>query len=743
MPGWKGVLGTIFALGLILAGAFAVAYQTIGIPDPNEVMAAQKSTIYYNDGRAKIGSFAVANRTSIPLSQMPQHTQQALIASEDQSFYENRGVSATGIVRAFWNNARGNSQQGGSTITQQYVKNYYLDDSRTYTRKAKEALIAMKIDRQLSKDEIMQNYLNTVFFGRGAYGLEAAAQTYWGVEAKDLNVSQSAMLIGILPSPIRWDPANDPQRATERWNSVLDQMVAEGYLDRAERATLEFPKAPVRENTNDLAGPNGYLMQAVRDELLAAGLDEKLIDGGGFRIISTFDANMQKAAVDSMNNTDAFPSYNRPEGLHAALTAIDPTTGAVRAMYGGPDYLKRQRNAATQDVAQAGSTFKPFTLAAALEDGVSLRSTFSGANNRTFKGYTDGGRLKPVRNYGDSTYGYLDLLRATAKSVNTVYVALNEDVGPEKSMQAAISAGIPEDAAGLNDYLGNVLGTASPHNIDMAAAYSTFAARGERHEPHFVDKVLAPDGKGGERVLYTGNTAGTRVFSTDSMDDLNYALRQVVNGGSGSYARGLGRQAAGKTGTSNSSQSAWFVGYTPQLVAAVSMYNTDEGDNPAPIPGFGGVYSVTGGSFPTRIWTAFMRGALDGAEYEQFEPPVYGGTFHGTRPPPKPTSSSSSPPTSASTATESPTDASSDGDDSEGEGDDEDRWGEDRGGEDRGGGDRGGGDRGGEDRGGEDRGGEDRGGEDRGGEDRGGGDRGGGDRGGGDRGGEDRGGGDG
>lgn len=655
LPSWKLVTG-VFLLGLLGAvGLFAWGYANTEIPAADEFAEAQTTVVYYADGTTEMGRFAALNRTSVPIASLPDHVENAVIAAEDRTFYENRGVSPIAITRALWGNIRGEATQGGSTITQQYVKNYYGDDSPTFERKIREAFIAIKIDQEKEKEEILEDYLNTIYFGRGAYGIQAAAKAYYNVDAAALSPEQAATLAGIIPNPTNWDPAVSPEKAQDRFAYVVDGMDEMGTLAVADPDALVMPETIGTEKRDTYGGPNGYLLATVRSELLERSeLTEQQIDTGGLRITTTISQPAQAAALAAMADEDAFPVEDRPETLHAALTAIDPATGGIVAMYGGPDYLARPSNAATQDQAQAGSTFKPFALVAALEEGISLESRYSGRNNQTFEAYVDeSGDEQRVQNFGGDSYGDIDLLTATENSVNTVYVGLNEEVGPDRTQEVAVRAGLPEDTPGLNDFLSNVLGTSSPHPIDMASAYATFAARGERHTPHIVASVTEA---GQTEPSYVGSTEGSRVFAEDIMDDTNYALQQVVESGSGEYASQLDRPAAGKTGTSSDNRSAWFVGYTPQLAASVALYNVEADGTPSTIPAFGGRGEITGGSFPVRIWTTFMEAALEGADVVEFAPRADVGESNVPTPTetPSPTTTPTPTPT-PTTPTETPT----------------------------------------------------------------------------------------
>ena len=639
VPSWRLVLGAGSAVVLLGVIGFSALYSAVDVPDPNKLVTANASVVYWADGKTELGRFAEVNRQSVPLSAVPEHVQHAVLAAEDRSFTTNMGFSPKGIARAVWVKVTGGSKQGGSTITQQYVKNYFLTQDRTLTRKAKEFVISLKVEQKESKDEILQNYLNTIYFGRGAYGIQTASQAYFGRPADKLTVAQGALLASIIRSPGLYDPVTHEDAARQRFDYVLDGMVSEGWLSAADRNGQKFPNVRERRSANSLGGTNGYLLETVRKEVAeTTGLTDADIDRGGLKIVSTFDRKAQAAAVKAIK--DELPTKG-DKGVRAGLAAIKPGDGAVVAMYGGPDAVKQSYNAATQAGMQAGSTFKPFALAAALDSGVSLRSRYDGRSPMTF------GSDYEVSNFGNAQYGYIDLLKATSSSVNTVYVQLNEDVGPDKTMQAAIKAGLPKSTPGLEPNLSNVLGTASPHVIDVADAFATFAAQGEHAPWYTVRSVTTDDGE----VLFKADPKPKRVFSKDAMADLTYALQGVVERGSGAYAgSNLGRPAAGKTGTSQNNKSAWFSGFTPQLAASVGLYR-DSGGNPVSLRGLGGVGEVTGGSFPVRIWTAFMKGALDGTKVERFPEPANGGEVKN--PAPSPTATST--PTPTQTPTTSPT----------------------------------------------------------------------------------------
>lgn len=588
---------------------FAFAYFTVSIPDANAFVNSQSTIIQYSNGE-EIGRVGSENRQIVPLAKIPMNVRNAVLAAEDRSFYSNRAFSVTGIARAVINNLRGGSLQGGSTITQQYAKTAFLTPERTIQRKIKELVIAIKLENQLSKDQIFESYLNTIYFGRGSYGVQTASQQYFNRNVDQLTNSQAIVISCILRSPGFYDPSyskENEERLTARFDYVLKGMIDAKTLTPEDAAKIKFPTIAPRVTSGSLSGPKGHIIEAVSKELKALGFTEEQLQVGGLIIKTTIDRRAQTAAVDAINK---LTPTKVPENLHIALAAIRPGTGEIVAMYGGADYLKRQLNDATQAIALAGSTFKPFALIAALEAGIPLTSMWNGDSPQTFD---DIGKPYEVGNYGNEGWGQVDLLFATKHSINTVYVPLGQKAGLDNVVSAARRAGIPESVA-MMPTPSVALGPASPRVIDVTNAYATFAAQGIKSKPYLVTSVIGSN-KG---VLYEGKPQTEEVFSKEVMADLTYALKSVVNGGTGAAALSLGRPAAGKTGTSQSNASAWFSGYTPQLAATVSFFRDDATQT---LNGIGGLTSVTGGSFPARIWTAFMKGALKGQPVMDFPAP--------------------------------------------------------------------------------------------------------------------------
>ena len=597
----RGILFTF--LGLIIAGlgTFLVAYAALTVPQADQVALAQTTTVYYSDGTTEMGRMSQVNRKIIDSSTLPDYVAHAVVASEDRTFYTNSGVDLKGIGRALVNNIRGGARQGASTLTQQYVERYYVGETTGYVGKAKEAILALKINREQSKDQIIGNYLNTIYFGRGAYGIEAASQAYFGHEAKDLTLSEAAMIAGIIPAPSAWDPAVDEEKARSRWTRVINLMVEDGWISQADANAAEFPKTidPDTLGGPTMEGPTGYLMEQIRTELAQeGGFTADQLATGGYRIISTIDKEKQDQAVEAAEYMYTVRGWNE-DSMHVALTSLDPATGEIVAEYGGKDYLKRQQNGATQDIMAAGSTFKPFALVAHTEQGGSIYDTYDGSSPKTFSGLA-----RPVSNDFGVSWGRQNLVNATKNSINTVFVGLNQEVGPATTKQVAVELGIPEDTNGLDDSLLNVLGFAAPHNIDLAHAYSTIASGGQRTTPHIVREVQNSDGS---KVFQT-TVNPKQVFDTKTMSTVLPALQSVTaSGGTAEAAAVLKQDTGGKTGTSEEQKTAQFVGFTPSLVTAVSMYQLDENGSPVSLTNIGGLGQFHGGDWPVTVWVRYMK----------------------------------------------------------------------------------------------------------------------------------------
>ncbi len=613
----RRTLWTVLGLFSMLVVAVAVAFIVIDPPSPNAVAEAQTSIVYYADGETELARLSEYDRESVRLAEVPEHVQRAVLAAEDRGFYDNSGVSVSGIARSAWQAVSGSDTQGGgSTITQQFVKNYFLTQERTLDRKLREIVIAIKIDHNRSKDDILEGYLNTIYYGRGAYGIQTAAQAYFGKNAKDLDVAEGAVLASVINAPSLFDPALGEQQQANlqsRFTYVLDGMVTMGWLDESTRAGITMPAIQAQQPARALSGPEGYVIEAVRQELRdRLKLSDEQINAGGLRVTTTIDPQVQTAAVTAVQAD--FPTSalgESTENVYAGLAAVRPGDGAILALYGGRDYQQRQFSAATDARAQAGSTFKAFTLIAALQQGISTKTRFDG--DSPFRDATLGPDFS-VKNYGNASYGTVDLRRATAKSVNTAFVRLNLEIDPEATRAAAVAAGIPENTPGLSTDLTNVLGTASPRVLDLANAYATIAAEGQRATPYLVAAVDSNT----IQIHYQTRPNVVDAFGRDVAADTIDALRQVTKaGGTANRATRLGRPSAGKTGTTDNELSYWFAGFTPQISAAVAIFKDVDGQQ-QPLTGLRGPNGERGSRIPVTMWVDFVRAALDGVEPQDF-----------------------------------------------------------------------------------------------------------------------------
>jgi membrane peptidoglycan carboxypeptidase len=611
---WKRVLllgsaGSLLGVALLIG----VGYALTDVPEPNESATATATRILYSD-RSEMGRVGEQNRIPVPLSKVPEDVQRAVLSAEDRGHYTNPGINPKGIARALFANVRGGGvEQGGSSITQQYAKNAFLTQDRTFSRKLKEVFIALKMSRTVEKDKVLEDYLNTIYFGRQASGIEVAAQTYFNRPADKLSLAQGAVLAASIKSPASLDPEKHPEQAQARWAYVLDGMVEQGWLTEAERAGQVYPKvAKIGEGNrnNDLSGPKGYVIQAVLEELADRGFPEDKLSAGGLVVTTTIRKEAQQAAVEAVQEVTGEKPGD--EDLQGALVSVQPGTGQVFAYYGGA--TGTGFDFANQGVGrQPGSSFKPYVLATALEQGLSLRTRLDGNSGKDFPGIPE-----PIENFGEESYGRVDLIEATQRSVNTAYFELGLEVGPRAVAQLAHKAGIPEEVK-LQQPDGTVeggiaLGKYEVHVIDQAVGFATFANKGIPVEPFMVRAVENRD----REVVYDAKVkTGERAFSEDVAADATFAMQAVVERGTGRGARlDGGREAAGKTGTSQDNKDAWFVGYTPQLSTAVWLGYAQP--KTIRIDGI----EATGGGFSSRIWKAYTDVALEGQPEEDFPEPA-------------------------------------------------------------------------------------------------------------------------
>jgi penicillin-binding protein 1A len=641
--------------GVLVIGMLLYVYAHLQLP---ETPPPLQTTYIYDADHKLIGTLhSSVDRTIIPFADMPASIRRAVIATEDKNFYTNPGFDPIGILRAAWTDlVAGGVVQGGSTITQQLVKNVYagryVEDEngvteyvtppRTVGQKVREVLLAVKLNQKYSKDEILAKYLNTIYFGHGAYGIQAASQTYFGHDAKDLTVLQSALLAGMIQNPSLYDPgdAENDDLVLGRRNYVLDQMVEERYLgaaraDQLRTKRLKVPGLAAASETSEFGPKIGYYLDYVRRELIR-NYGGPEVFGGGLKVTTSLDREMQAQAEQAV--ADVLDTPGDPD---AAVVAIDPRTGEVKAMYGGRNFQRSQVNLALSGAKgyggtgrQAGSAFKPFTLVAALEDKVSPNSSWYGPSTITIPDpecYTDGAPWT-LSNASDEESGTFSLWQATAYSVNTVYAQLIAAVGPDKVVDVAHRMGIRSK---LEPYCSTTLGSQSVNPLEMTNAYATLAAAGELRRASPIVSVEHPNGDVDRRP-----TRGEQVISRNVAAIATHALEGVISYGTGTAARiADGRPQAGKTGTAQDYVDAWFCGYVPQLATCVWIgYPKGE----IPLENVEGYSAVYGGTLPALIWNRFMTAATADMQARDF--PSYSLTgFTGQASSPPPATSAPSP----------------------------------------------------------------------------------------------------
>lgn len=616
-----------------MAGVAGLGYALAGIELPEG--RAQELTSFVcavdvaggcNAENAIASFHGEEDRTYVPLDQVPQVMVDAVLAAEDRDFFSHGGIDPMAIVRALWHDLRNESTQGGSTITQQYVKAVYLSSERTLTRKIREAVLAVKVEQRLTKQEILERYLNAIYFGRGAYGVSAASRSYFGHDLSAMNLAEAAYLAGLIRSPETADPIKDPDRARARRRTVLEAMAETGRVSAAELAAADadrFDNVIVRTPRQGLGEVEGeefgteYVVAYVKRQLEQMGFSDAEIFGGGLRVYTTLDMAMQRQAYEAVTRT-----LDQPDDPNAALVALDQS-GHIKAMVGGTDFDRDQVNSAVPPSdgggsgRQPGSSFKPFVLAAALDQGISLSSRFESPSRLVLRG-ADGGRDWVVNN-AEQSAGVLSLVEATRHSSNTVFAQLMTKVTPAVVVPLAERMGISAD---LPEVSSLVLGAGEVSPLDMAAAYSTLARRGTHVPPTVITRVERPDGS-----VVDFPQPRTEVLDEAVADQVIYAMQQVVLGGTGAGAN-PGFPVAGKTGTTDDYRDAWFVGFAPNgFTTAVWMgYPNPPGEPPRYMDDVHG-RRVHGGTFPATIWRRFMADALDGVDTGRFVAP---NSFPGT-----------------------------------------------------------------------------------------------------------------
>jgi membrane peptidoglycan carboxypeptidase len=679
LPSWKQVLAVLVTLLGGVVGAAGYAYASVSIPSVNPRTQMQTDVFYWSDG-SQMATLGQVDRQNVNLYQVPSAVQWDFLAAENASFYTDPGIDPQGILRALYHMAEGDPVQSGSTVTQQFVKNTYLNQNQTVSRKLDEIMISLKIGAKLSKQQILQGYLNSNYYGRQAYGIQAAAEAYYHLPVEKLNVSQGAFLTATVNAPsVMMNVDTDPQaraQAEARWKYVLDRMTAIGKLSPAQRdhylrAGFPTPK-PMTTTSKSVSGQTGYLVQAAEQYVEQhSSITDQQLNQGGYQIYTTFDKHKVaelSTSVAKMRRQHLDPT-NRPadKNVQVGAASVNPATGAIVAIYGGDGWAKgHYTDNADSSGVPVGSTFKPFDLAAALDHGAVLspgqppspitpESKFDGDNGIKIKNQqgqylpdgSDPTGLLHQQNDVPTPWGYITLREAMEQSINTPYVQLGEYVGYDNVENEALKAGLLRSTLQY-DTAGFYIGTSTPSAIRMADAYGTFADSGVHHEPYSVTKVL----QAGQQLPGFTRPAGTQAMPASTADTVTDVLQDVVKHGTGTNALALGRPAAGKTGTTDDYKSAWFIGYTPQLSTAVTMFKeTPSNSGLESMAGVGGYSKVFGADMPTQVWLGYMTAALQGRPVLTFPTPpsLAKGTDEDGAPSPSPSPTPSPAPSAAST----------------------------------------------------------------------------------------------
>ncbi|MFF1920685.1 transglycosylase domain-containing protein [Streptomyces sp. NPDC058221] len=676
---WRKLLGAALGICLLGMGAFAVLYMVVQVPEGNAQATLQSNVYKYSDGTllARTGQ---VNREIVSLAEVPKAVQKTFVAAENKSFYDDNGVDFKGTARGLINTVSGKGKQGGSTITQQYVKNYYLDADQTVTRKLKELVISLKVDRNKTKSQILAGYINTSYYGRGAYGIQAAAQAYYGKDAKDLDVPEGAYLAALLqaPSQYDWAVATDHGKALvkERWNYVLNNMVDEQWLDSTERQGMKFKVPQDPKPSEGLSGQKGYIVNAARAAVQKQeNITDAQFDAGGWTITVNIDRKKQKELEKSVKTklTDKLDTKGRKldQDVQAGAASVDPKTGKVLALYGGRGLTEHYISNATRRDYQPASTFKPVILAAALDQEaqtqddqpITADTRYDGTSKRPVKGSDVA--FSP-ENEDDQDYGQVTVQTAMNKSINSVFAQMGVDVGMDRVMQTAGELGM--DVKGLDAVPAQTLGSMGASPMEMAGVYATLDNHGKKVTPQIVKSAQ----KQGSSPIELPDAIGDQVIDRKAADSVTSVLTGVVDDGTAHdavrTAEGLSdQQIAGKTGTSDDNKSAWFTGYTPRLVTSVGLFGeaafprTNDDDKKigkgaqVPLKGAGGGGRVNGGGFPADIWASFTAQAMgDPGEFDLDTDMGAAVTPPPDTTPPSPTISPSHDPSPSDTATTPP-----------------------------------------------------------------------------------------
>ncbi|MFE0728409.1 transglycosylase domain-containing protein [Streptomyces antibioticus] len=636
---WKKILGAFLIMTTAVIGALVWLYVSTPIPVGNPEAKLQSNVYEYNGG-AILARDGEVNRENVDLATVPKVVQRTFVAAENKSFYDDAGVDLKGTTRGVLNTVMGKGAQGGSTITQQYVKNYYLTQEQTVTRKLKELVISLKLDREKPKDYILAGYINTSYYGRNAYGIQAAAQAYYRVDADELTVEQGAYLAALLqaPSQYDWAVASDTSKelVKNRWNYVLNNMVEQKWLDKSDRDAMEFPVPEDPKPDPGKEGQTGYLVNAANAELarelVATGTAddlksaEAMVSSGGWNIELNISKKKQKALEKAVKDqlTSKLDKKKRSvdADVQAGAVSVDPRTGAVEAMYGGAGYTEHYLNNATRTDYQPASTFKPVILAAAFDGD----ATTQDGEEITADTLYDGTSERPVvgsdiafapENEDDQNYGDVTLQTAMNKSINSAFAQLGVDVGMPKVMEVAGRLGM--DTEDLKAVPAQTLGTMGASPLQMAGVYATLDNHGKKVTPAIIKSATNSAYPGFEHT----DPIGDQAISREAADSVTSVLTGVVDDGTARTSvrdnpLRNGQKVAGKTGTSDNNKSAWFTGYTPDLVTSVGLFGESAKPPHPQVPMTGATTGlktvagrVNGGGFPAQIWAAYTFGVSD------------------------------------------------------------------------------------------------------------------------------------
>jgi penicillin-binding protein 1A len=610
-----------------VVGAFALfgySYARVAeqVPELDRYAAtelAQTSVVYDAEGNVVDELYGVQNRYVVDSKDIDPTLREAIIAIEDHRFYEHRGLDFEAIGRAARENLETLSiREGGSTITQQLVKNTYIAEEQraipSFQRKFTEASLAWQYEKRHSKQEILEQYLNTVYFGANAYGAEAASRTYFNKPASELDLPESALLAGIVNLPGTYDPFNDPETAKKRRDVVLGRMLEYGQINEKEHREAVVTEIKLSRGRVEYENDSEYFLDAVRKEIAREYGDDTLY-GGGLKIYTTLDPRLQEQAASAVDDV-VDPGAGDPS---ASLVSVEPSTGAVKALVGGSDFEQLKYNLATEAKRQPGSTFKAFVLAEAVRQGIAPETRYVSKKLRIKNPPGDPEPYFTPGNYGGAERGPITLETATEQSDNTAFIQLAQDVGMENVADLANRLGIESEVdTGLAAAIGGLEVCCSPK--EMASAYSTFANGGEHMEPFLVEKVTREE-NGEEVVVEEHQAEAEPVLSRDEAAVVTQTLRGVVEEGTASYFHDLdaeiGRPSAGKTGTTNEFKDAWFVGYVPQLATSVWVGYPE----PRPMVNINGLEEINGENYPLDIWSRYMQGAVSGLPVEEFDEP--------------------------------------------------------------------------------------------------------------------------